>query len=91
MQEATEPAISTGAYPDLGTRIRIKSAVHHHQVFIPKGSAGCVIYTSQNNIIQVQFEQPIEDLGIWKNTITFFRKQGRDALTWFHYECEVIE
>lgn len=89
--DTSTSAPQTSTYPALGTRIKIKRALYHHQAFLPEGCMGCVTYVNKGSLIQVQFDQRIEDLALWKNTISYFNKQGRDALTWFHDECEVLQ
>ena len=90
------PAVKTQAkspatYPSLGTRIRIKQAVRHNTALLPTGYTGVVLYINQGQLIQVKLDQPIEELALWKNCITFYSNEKRDALTWFSEECEIME
>jgi hypothetical protein len=74
----------------IGTGIRIKRPVVHHRAFLPLGYTG-VVSSSSEGFIKVKLDQPIEELGLWGNCITFSNQQNRTALTWFTEECEIIE
>ena len=85
------PPQTNATYPSLGARIRIKKAVSHNSAFLPTGYSGVVMYINARQLIEVKLDQPIEELALWKNCITFYTDEKRDALAWFLEECEVME
>ena len=76
-------------YPTIGTQVKVKNDVVHHHTLLVAGLTGVVTYVT--TIIVVRLDHPIEALMLWKNNLTFYYHQGRDALTWFLEECEVLE
>ena len=85
------PSKACVTYPSLGTRIRIKQAVRHNSALLPTGYTGVVLYVNHGQLIEVKLDQRIEELALWKNCITFYTNENRDALTWFSEECEILE